>query len=69
MAEGQDQQAVQRAYKEFVDLLPMTLAIAGLRESESARSFTHEQMEARANVVAGAFKAARKAMREAIRNP
>ncbi|MEK6239687.1 MAG: hypothetical protein N2C14_33625 [Planctomycetales bacterium] len=46
--------------------MPMTLAIAGLRECESARSFTTDQMEARANAVVAAFKIARRAMREAI---
>jgi hypothetical protein len=63
-----DQEAIKRAYREFLDLLPMTLAIAGLRDAEGAKSFTPEQMEARANVVQNAFKAARQAVRDAVRN-
>ena len=63
-----DQEAIKRAYREFLDLLPMTLAIAGLHPSEGARSYTVEQMEARAMTVNNAFKVARQAVREAVRN-
>jgi|EndMetStandDraft_5_1072996.scaffolds.fasta_scaffold2122778_1 hypothetical protein len=63
-----DQEAVKRAYREFIDLMPLTLAIAGLRDAEGAKSFTPEQMEARAMAVQNAFKVARQAVREAVRN-
>lgn len=63
-----DPEAMKRAYREFLDLMPMTLAIAGLREAEGSKSFTPEQMEARANVINNAFKVARATIREAIRN-
>lgn len=63
-----DQDAIQRRYREFLDLLPMTLTIAGLSPAEGARSFTQEQMEARANVINSAFKIARRAVREAIKS-
>jgi hypothetical protein len=43
------------------------MAIAGLPTSESSRSYTQEQMEARARVLLNAFKLARQAAREAIR--
>jgi hypothetical protein len=63
-----DPEAIKRAYREFLDLMPMTLAIAGLREADGSKSFTTEQMEARANVINNAFKVARQAIREAVRN-
>ena len=62
-----DPEAVKRAYREFLDLLPMTLAIAGLHPTEGAKSFTVEQMQARANVICNSFKISRVAVREVIR--
>ncbi len=64
-----DQEAIQRKYREFIELMPVTLAIAGLSPAEKTRSYTPEQMEARANVVLNAFRAARKMVREAVRPP
>jgi hypothetical protein len=63
-----EEEALKRRYREFLDLLPLTVAIAGLPASESARSYTGEQMEARARVLANAFKLARQAVRESIRS-
>jgi hypothetical protein len=62
-----DEEALKRRYREFLDLLPLTMAIAGLPNSDSSRSYTHEQMEARARVLGNAFKLARQTAREAIR--
>lgn len=62
-----DKETLQRRYKEYLDLLPLTLAIAGLPPGEKGRSFTPEQMEARVNVVKSAFRLARQAVRESIR--
>lgn len=47
--------------------MPLTVAIAGLPENNTARSFTTEQMEGRAQVLATAFKIARQTVREAIK--
>jgi len=63
-----DEETLKRRYREFLDLLPLTVAIAGLPTSESNRSYTGEQMEARARVLANAFKLARQAVRESIRS-
>lgn len=63
MAEPND---LQRNYKEFLDLLPLTLALAGLATSEQGRSFTEEQIEARVFTIKNAYKAARTAVRELI---
>ena len=54
-----DEEALKRRYREFLDLLPLTVAIAGLPTSESTRSYNPEQMEARAQVLTNAFKMAR----------
>jgi hypothetical protein len=62
-----DEEALKRRYREFLDLMPMTLAIAGLAPSEGRLSFTTEQMELRAQVLVNAFKVARHAVRDAIR--
>lgn len=62
-----DEDALKRRYKEFIDLLPLTTAIAGLPTNNTPRSFTQEQMEARAQVLVTAFKLARRCVREAIK--
>jgi hypothetical protein len=62
-----DDDAVKRRYKEFLDLLPMTLAIAGLSENPGPRSYGSEQMEARAQVLQSAFKIARQSVRDVIK--
>lgn len=61
-----DPQELQRNYKEFLDLLPLTLALAGLPESERGRYFTEEQIEARTFTLKHAYKAARQLARDCI---
>lgn len=63
MAEASDQ---QRRYKEFLDLLPLTLALAGLPASEVGRYFTADQIESRVFTVKHAYKCARMLARETI---
>ncbi len=58
---------IKRRYKEFLDLLPVTLAIAGLPPSEGQRYFTSEQMELRGQVLANAFKVAQDVVRDAVK--
>jgi hypothetical protein len=53
-AERQQQKA-----KEFMSLLPVTIAIAGLPECDTGRYFTESQLEARATALRMAYKAAR----------
>ena len=57
---------VQRRYKEFIDLLPLTLTLAGLPTSDHGRYFSEEQIEARLFTIRHAYKAARQLVREAI---
>jgi hypothetical protein len=64
-----DDEPLKRRYREFLDLLPLTIEIAGLSRNTSARSFSSEQMEARAQVLSAAFKLARQVVREAVKSP
>jgi len=56
----------QRRYREFLDLMPLTLALAGLPNSELGRYFSEEQIETRVFVIRHAFKAARQVAREHV---
>ncbi len=59
----------QRKYKEFMDLLPLTLALAGLPNSEHGKYYSEEQIETRLFAVRHAYKAARGVVRELITKP
>jgi hypothetical protein len=61
-----DPSDLQRNYKEFLDLLPLTLALAGLPRSESGKYYTEEQIESRVFTLRHAYKAARSVARECI---
>ena len=49
----------QQKAKEFVSLLPLTLALAGLPGCEPGKHFTENQLEARATTLRTAYKVAR----------
>jgi hypothetical protein len=53
-AERQQQKA-----REFINLLPLTLAIAGLPEGEHGKVFTEGQLESRAMTIKSAYRIAR----------
>lgn len=57
---------LQRNYKEFLDLLPLTLALAGLPTSDAGKYYTEDQIEARSFTIRHAYKAARSVARECI---
>jgi hypothetical protein len=63
MAEVTDQ---QRRYREFLDLMPLTLALAGLPASEPGRYYTQDQIETRMFAIRHAHKAARQLVRELV---
>ena len=56
----------QRRYREFLDLMSVTIALAGLPTSESGKYYTEEQMETRAFALRHAYKMARQFAREQI---
>lgn len=62
-----DEDAIKRRYREFLDLMPLTLAIAGLPVNSSNRNLTSEQMEIRAQTVEAAFKLARQTVRDSVK--
>jgi hypothetical protein len=57
---------LQQKYREFLDLMPLTIALAGLPASEG-RLFSEEQIEARAITVRAAYRVARSLARECLR--
>ena len=56
----------QRRYREFLDLLPLTLALAGLPASESGKYYSEEQIESRMFTVRHAHRLARQLAKECI---
>lgn len=56
----------QRRYREFLDLMPLTLALAGLPRSESGRYYSEEQIETRLSTIRHAYKHARLVVRDLI---
>jgi hypothetical protein len=56
---------IQQKYRQFLDLLPLTLSLAGLPVSET-RLFSEEQIEGRAITVKAAYRVARTTVRECL---
>lgn len=56
----------QRRYREFLDLMPLTIALAGLPSSDNGKYYTEEQIETRLFALRHAYKAARQFAREQI---
>ncbi|QDT17388.1 hypothetical protein [Alienimonas californiensis] len=63
---GANAEDLKRRYREFLDLLPLTLALAGLPRSDSGRYYTEEQIESRAFTVKAAWRLARSTTRECL---
>jgi len=61
-----DQADQQRRYKEFLDLLPLTMALAGLPQSDQGKYFSAEQIESRVFTVRHAYKSARELARDCV---
>ena len=54
----------QQKVREFLQLLPLTLEIAGLPKAEAGRYYNEGQMEARATSLRTAYKIARQIVLE-----
>jgi hypothetical protein len=61
-AEGADRQ--QQRINEFLRLLPLTMAIAGLPESEQGKHYNEGQMDVRGTTLRLAYKIARQVILE-----
>ncbi len=57
----------QQRVKEFMGLLPLTLSLAGLPESEPGKIFSEGQLESRATTIRAAYKVARQLIAEISR--
>jgi len=56
---------LQQKYRQFLDLLPLTVSLAGLPTSEG-RLFSEEQIEARAITIRAAYRVARTVAKECL---
>jgi hypothetical protein len=56
---------LQQKYRQFLDLLPLTISLAGLPTSEG-RLYSEEQVEARAITVKAAYRVARNTAKECL---
>ena len=56
---------LQQKYRQFLDLLPVTVALAGLPTSEG-RLYSEEQIEARGMTFKAAYRVARTVARECL---
>jgi hypothetical protein len=61
-----DEETIRRRYREFLELMPLTVAIAGLPLSQPPINFSADQMEVRAQTLHTAFKLARQLAREVV---
>lgn len=57
----------QQKVREFMSLLPLTLAIAGLSEAEAGKYFNEGQMEARSTTIKTAYKMARQIVMDVVK--
>lgn len=64
-SESPDRQ--QMKVKEFMGLLPLTLAVAGLPEAEPGKHFNEGQLEARATTIRAAYKVARQIILDIVK--
>lgn len=58
------QELKQARMREFMQLLPLTLELAGLSKADPGRPFTGDQIEGRVMSVRAAYKAAKALLRE-----
>ena len=56
---------LQQKYRQFLDLLPLTLALAGLPTSEG-RLYQEDQIEGRAMAIRAAFRVAKATAKECL---
>ncbi|HKI16686.1 MAG TPA: hypothetical protein VKA15_02345 [Isosphaeraceae bacterium] len=56
---------LQQKYRQFLDLLPLTISLAGLPASET-RLFSEEQIEGRAITMRAAYRVARTVAKDCL---
>lgn len=61
-----EQTGLQQHYRQFLDLLPLTLTLAGLPLSEPGKPFGEDQLQARGMTIKKAYRQARFIARECV---
>ncbi|MDA0833728.1 MAG: hypothetical protein O2955_05235 [Planctomycetota bacterium] len=61
-----DPNELQRKYREFLDLMPLTIALAGLPHSDGGKYYSEEQIESRIYTLKYAYKHARAFAKDSI---
>lgn len=57
----------QQKVREFMSLLPLTLAVAGLPDADHGKHFNEGQMDARATTIRAAYKVARQIILDVVK--
>ena len=57
----------QQKVREFMSLMPLTLALAGLPEAAAGQHFNEGQLEARATTLRMAYKVARQVILDVVK--
>ncbi len=65
MADAPQSPDLQQKYRQFLDLLPLTIALSGLHASEG-RPFTEDQIEGRGLTIKIAYRIARTVAKECL---
>lgn len=64
MAEPTNSGDLQQKYRQFVELTPLAIALAGLPASSGTRNFTEDQIDARSMTMRTAYRVARDLVEE-----
>ena len=64
-----DAERQQHRVREFLQLMPLTLELAGLPRAEPGRYYSEEQIQARAITLRNAYKVARQFATELVSTP
>jgi len=62
-----DAERQQQKVREFMSLLPLTMALAGLPDAEPGRYFNEGQLDARATAIRAAYKIARQIILDVVK--
>lgn len=66
-SEGIDPKMAEQKFNEFIRLLPLTLAVAGLPQSPPGTHLNEGQLEARATSIRAAYKISRQIIMEIVK--
>lgn len=56
----------QLRYRQFLELMPLTIALAGLPTSDHGKSFSEDQLEARAMTIKKAYRQAQQVAKTCV---